>query len=92
MSWIYSNEIWYPFHLYIYIYFIVYTSARGPLDYCNGVESPALQIPINQNVNFVYDPNFYESSMNYSIASSSGTNRSKAFLFDLNQLPSDEEE
>jgi len=34
---------------------IVYTSARGPYEYCNGIESPALPLPVDQNGNVMYN-------------------------------------
>jgi len=76
--------------------FLVYTSIKDPSDYCNAFESPTLQIPVNQNVNDVYDSNIYQnthqSDINYPSASSSGENKGKAVYIDLNQSLLDEDE
>jgi len=84
------------FHLYFYFIFLVYTTIRDPSDYCKGIESPALQIPVNRNVNDKYDSNIYQnthkSDINYPSASSSGADKGKTLYFDLNQPPLDGDE
>jgi len=71
----------------------VYTSAKSPLDYCDGNESPALQLPVDQNGNVVYDlvvhqGIHFQSAFMDEYGSSTGARRSMQ-SFDLNQLPTD---
>jgi len=41
--------------------FIVYSFAQSPSEYCNKKESPALQLPVDQDGNSIYDPDILES-------------------------------
>jgi len=106
------------------LYFIEYTSARKPSDYCDRIESLALPVPAGKNGNvdvslivkqgtqIQSDPNnqhenssgaekiaaisvhqktTFQSDPNDQLASSSVTNKSIRG-FDLNEIPSDNEE
>jgi len=71
----------------------VFTSARSPLDYCQGNESPALPLPVDKNGKVVYNLHLnvektieYQFDLNEQPATSSDAN-SPMLLFDLNAFP-----
>jgi len=78
------------------LFFVVYTSARRPSEFCNGIESPALPLPVDENGNILYHlivqrgPH-YQFSLNDPPVSSSGVDKVTALSLDLNQSPPDED-
>jgi len=73
------------------------------LDFCNNKESPADQIPVDQNGRFIFDsnqqlastqpfpenPNFYS---NQPSGSTSDVGKRRKLTIDLNKLPPEEDE
>jgi len=58
------------------LFFIEYTSARSPSDFCNDIESPALPFPVDKNgivdiSLIVKEETQIETDLNSQIASSS---------------------
>jgi len=86
-------------HLYTF-FFAEYTSARSPMEYCHGIESPPKYLisinenrmwKINKNPNYIKPSFSIHQVPNDQFASSSGTGK-QLRDFDLNQIPSDEDE
>jgi len=50
-----TTHVKFNIHLFTYFYFVEYTSAKAPFDYCNNNESPALPLPVDQNGNVIYN-------------------------------------
>jgi len=87
----------------LFYIFVEFTDARSPSDYCNNKESPADQILVGQNGHFLFDlnqqpayiqppteePNLYS---NQPSQSTSNIGKRKKLIFDLNNLPPEEDE
>jgi len=43
------------------LFLIVYSPAKSPSEFCNKKESPALQLPVDQNGNSIYDPDILDT-------------------------------
>lgn len=44
-------------YLLYFIFFVEYTDASGPSDFCNNKESPVDQVPVDQNGHFIFELN-----------------------------------
>jgi len=80
------------------LFFVVYTTARSPSEYCNKHESTAFPLPVDQNGNFVYNLHMnvhettqLESNPNDLFASAFGASKSMLDI-DLNYSPPTEED
>jgi len=77
------------------LFFIEYTPARSPSEFCNDIESLALRLPVDKNGNvdlslIVEEETQIKTDLNSQIASSPIVDK-PVRDFDLNQLPPDED-
>jgi len=94
--WICFSNIWYSLHSLNYLFFVVFTDARSPRDYCNNIESPPpYLVSVDQNgmpqldKNIWYNQSFAStvnqkkpSNINEQFAFSSGVDNGKGLNFD----------
>jgi len=78
------------------LFIVVYISDRNSLKYCNGIESPALSLSVDEseNVSFylILQPKPHCQSNLNDLRVSSGVGKSKTLNIDLNKAPPEEGE